>query len=170
MNKDDIEFVIKQMTAGIGIKGDMMFSDNKVAFKGKGISIVVFEDDFARCRSFLRVGDEYAGFLASVESSEPIHIANVIQQSLSTRDKMASCISALKDEGWDASVLGVSSYASNILVSNGDRSAVLYIPHRDGIIVYGKNYRSVANTLARCGITEDIRKESFDSNRIHKFI
>lgn len=170
MNKDDIEFVIKQMTAGIGIKGDMMFSDNKVAFKGKGISIVVFEDDFARCRSFLRVGDEYAGFLASVESSEPIHIANVIQQSLSTRDKMASCISALKDEGWDASVLGVSSYASNILVSNGNRSAVLYIPHRDGIIVYGKNYRSVANTLARCGITEDIRKESFDSNRIHKFI
>lgn len=170
MNTDDIEFVIKQMTAGAGIKGGTMFSDNKIAFKGKGVSIVVFEDDFAGCRSFLKVGNEYAGFLASVESSEPIHVANVIQQSLSTRDKMASCISALKDEGWDASVLGVSSYASNILVSNGNRSAVLYIPHRDGIIVYGKNYRSVANTLARCGITEDIRKESFDSNRIHKFI
>lgn len=170
MNNEDIEFVIKQMTAGAGIKGDMMFSDDRIIFKGKGISIVVFESDFARCRSFLRVGDEYAGFLASVESSEPADVANVIQQSLDVRDKMASCISALKDEGWDASVLGVSSYASNILVSNGNRSAVLYIPHRDGIIVYGKNYRSVANTLARCGITEYIRKESFDSNRIHKFI
>jgi len=170
MNKDDIEFVIKQMTAGTGIKGDMMFSDNKVAFKGKGISIVVFEDDFARCRSFLRVGDKYAGFLASVESSEPIHIANVIQQSLSTRDKMASCISALKDEGWDASVHGCSEYASNILVSNGNRSAILYIPYGDGIVVYGRNYMSVANTLARHGIIEDCRKNSFDSRHIHKFI
>lgn len=170
MNKDDIEFVIKQMTAGTGIKGDMMFSDNKVAFKGKGISIVVFEDDFARCRSFLRVGDKYAGFLASVESSEPIHIANVIQQSLSTRDKMTSCISALKDEGWDASVHGCSEYASNILVSNGNRSAILYIPYGDGIVVYGRNYMSVANTLARHGIIEDCRKNSFDSRHIHKFI
>lgn len=170
MNNEDIEFVIKQMTAGAGIKGDMMFSDNKVAFKGKGISIVVFEDDFARCRSFLSVGNEYAGFLASVESSEPIHVANVIQQSLSTRDKMAVCISALKDEGWDASVLGCSEYASNILVSNGNRSAVLYIPYGDGVIVYGKNHKSVANTLARCGIIEDCRKDSFDSRHIHKFI
>jgi len=170
MNKDDIEFVIKQMTAGTGIKGDMMFSDNKVAFKGKGISIVVFEDDFARCRSFLRVGDKYAGFLASVESSEPADVANVIQQSLDVRDKMASCISALKDEGWDASVHGCSEYASNILVSNGNRSAILYIPYGDGIVVYGRNYMSVANTLARHGIIEDCRKNSFDSRHIHKFI
>ena len=170
MNTNDIEFVIKQMTAGAGIKGEMKFADNRIIFKGKGISIVVFEDDFARCRSFLRVGNEYAGFLASVESSEPIHVANVIQQSLSTRDKMASCISALKDEGWNASVHGHSSYASTILVSNGSRSAVLYIPYGDGVVVYGKNYRSVANTLARCGIVEDCRKGSFDSRHIHKFI
>jgi hypothetical protein len=170
MNTDDIEFVIKQMTAGAGIKGGTMFSDNKIAFKGKGVSIVVFEDDFAGCRSFLKVGNEYAGFLASVESSEPIHVANVIQQSLSTRDKMASCINALKDEGWDASVHGCSSYASSILVSNGNRSAVLHIPYGDGVVVYGKNYRSVANTLARHGIIEDCRKDSFDSRHIHKFI
>lgn len=170
MNNEDIEFVIKQMAAGAGIKGEMTFSDNKVAFKGKGISIVVFEDDFARCRSFLRVGNEYAGFLASVESSEPIHVANVIQQSLSARDKMAACISALKDEGWDASVHGCSEYASTILVSNGNRSAVLYIPYGDGVVVYGRNYKSVANTLARHGIIEDCRKDSFDSRHIHKFI
>jgi hypothetical protein len=170
MNTNDIEFVIKQMTAGAGIKGEMKFADNRIIFKGKGISIVVFEDDFARCRSFLRVGNEYAGFLASVESSEPVYVANVIQQSLSTRDKMASCINALKDEGWNASVHGHSSYASTILVSNGSRSAVLYIPYGDGVVVYGKNYRSVANTLARCGIVEDCRKGSFDSRHIHKFI
>lgn len=126
---------------------------------------VLAQDVFTACKGVM------AGrFLASVESSEPADVANVIQQSLDVRDKMASCISALKDEGWDASVLGVSSYASNILVSNGNRSAVLYIPHRDGIIVYGKNYRSVANTLARCGIVEDCRKDSFDSRHIHKFI
>ena len=170
MNTDDIEFVIKQMTAGAGIKGEVKFADNRIIFKGKGISIVVFEDDFARCRSFLKVGNEYAGFLASVESSEPIHVANVIQQSLSTRDKMASCINALKDEGWDAGVHGCSEYASTILVSNGNRSAVLHIPYGDGVVVYGKNYKSVANTLARCGIIEDCRKDSFDSRHIHKFI
>ena len=170
MNTNDIEFVIKQMTAGAGIKGEMKFADNRIIFKGKGISIVVFESDFARCRSFLKVGNEYAGFLASVESSEPTDVANVIQQSLSTRDKMAVCISALKDEGWDASVLGCSEYASNILVSNGNRSAVLYIPYGDGVIVYGKNHKSVANTLARCDIIEDCRKDSFDSRHIHKFI
>ena len=167
MNNEDIEFVIKQMTAGAGIKGEVKFADNRIIFKGKGISIVVFEDDFARCRSFLKVGNEYAGFLASVE---PIHVANVIQQSLSTCDKMASCINALKDEGWDAGVHGCSEYASTILVSNGNRSAVLHIPYGDGVVVYGKNYKSVANTLARCGIIEDCRKDSFDSRHIHKFI
>ena len=167
---DDIEFVIKQMTAGAGIKGEMKFADNRILFKGKGISIVVFEEDFARCRSFLKVGNEYAGFLASVDSSEPIHVANVIQQSLSTRDKMSSCINVLKAEGWNASVHGCSSYASSILVSNGNRSAVLYIPYGDGVSVYGKNYKSVANTLARFGIIKDCRRDVFDSRHIHKFI